>query len=321
MSQGDLARAEELGRRAVKAADQANDSANELLSSLTHLALVLSARGEYTEAEGLAARAQVLATALFGAVSREHADVSNVLAMIAKSRSQLAYAEIRSRQAVEMYETTAGPDHPLTLLAKKNLAGILGAQGKYKPARALLTEALGTLEKLDGAEHPDVISTVRDFAVLEFAQKHYGQAAELYRRVFETDMRTFGASNPRTRFDLNDLGSTEFARHRLHEAEELFIRAMTSERTGDARDSIVKANLAQVYQVQKRYEEAASLYREALEEFERSGRAQDPRLGSILASYASLLRVTGDYAQAEKLQARATALQVRGILGREGHAS
>jgi tetratricopeptide (TPR) repeat protein len=222
---------------------------------------------------------------------------------------------------VETYEATAGPSHPLTLLAKKNLAGILGAQGKYKAARDLLTEAIGRLEKLDGPEHPDVISTVRDCAAVEFAQKHYGRAAELYRRVFDTDLRTFGPNNPRTRFDLNDLGSTAFARRRLSEAEELFIRAMTNEKTDDARESIVKANLAQVYQVEKRYEEAARLFREAIEEFERSGRAQDPRLGSILASYASLLRATGDYAQAEKLQARATALQVRGILTREGRES
>ncbi|HWE00078.1 MAG TPA: tetratricopeptide repeat protein, partial [Bryobacteraceae bacterium] len=191
--------------------------------------------------------------------------------------------------------------------------------GKYKPARALLNQVIESFEKSRGGENPDAVSALRESAALEFAQKHYGRAAELYRRVFETDLRVFGAASARTRFDLNDLGSTAFARHRLREAEELLIRAMTNEKTGDARDSI--GNLAQVYQVEKRYDEAAALYRGAIGELERSGRAQDSRLGSILASYASLLRATGDYAQAEKLQACATALRVRGVLAREGHAS
>jgi tetratricopeptide (TPR) repeat protein len=259
--------------------------------------------------------------ASLGSLSRERADTANVMATIAKAQGRLGEAEARSRAAVETYEKTAGPEHPLTLLARENLAGILGAEGKYKPARALLIQVIESFEKSHGGENPDALSALRESAALEFAQKHYGRAAELYQRVFETDLRRFGAASARSRFDLNDLGSTEFARRHLRAAEELFIRAITNEKTGDPRDSIVKANLAQVYQVEKRDGEAARLYHEAIEEFERNGRAQDPRLGSILASYASLLRATGDYAQAERLQARATALQVRGILTREGHAS
>jgi len=323
-AEGNLAKSEDLGRQALKAADHSSsdhvtaENPTELLSSLNHLAMVLSARGNYGEALDVAARAKVVA-ASFAAVSREHADVENVLAQIARSRGNLAEAEVHSRDAVRMYERTAGPEHPSTLLATQNLAGILGAEGKYKPARKLLERTLAILGKTAGPDHPEVASAVRELAALEFGQKHYSKAADLYRRVFDTDVRLFGARDPRTRFDLNDLGSAEFARHHLREAEELFLRAIPGANGGDMRDAIVKANLAQVYQAERRYDDAATLYRAALAEFERGDRSEDPRLGSILAGYASLLRVTGDYAQAEKLQARATALQVRSALARDGH--
>jgi len=321
MAEGDLAKSEDFGRRALEAADHgAPENSTELLSSLNHLALVLSARGKYTEAADLAARASVVATAFFGPVSREHADVQNVLAQIAKFRGNLADAEMRAREAVQTYEKAAGPEHPLTLMSRRILAGILREQGKYKAARELLDDLLASLETT-GPDRPDAASVIRELAALEFSQKHYERASGLYHRVFEIDLRLFGASDPRTRFDLNDIGSAEFGRHHLHEAESLFLRAMADKNDADVRDAILKGNLAQVYQAEKQYDQAATFYRAAVNQFERNGRSEDPRLGSILAGYASLLRATGDYAQAEKLQAHATAIQVRGVLAREGHSS
>jgi tetratricopeptide (TPR) repeat protein len=244
-----------------------------------------------------------------------------VLAQIAKSSGNLAEAEMHSRDAIQMYERTAGPEHPSTLLARESLAGILGARGNYKPARELLKRTLASLEVFAGPDDPEVAAALRQLAGFEFARKHYGPAFDLYRRVYQTDLRLLGAEDPRIRFDLNDVGSAEFARHHLRAAENLFLRALNDAHGGDMQDGIVKTNLAQVYQAEKRYDEASALYRDALNQFERDGRSEDLRLGSILAGYASLLRITGDYAEAEKLQARATALQVRGVLARNGHIS
>src|SRR5581483_4015714 len=112
--------------------------------------------GQYAEAVDLAARAKVVAAASFAPVSRERADVENVLAQIEKSRGNLAESEIHSREAVHIYERTAGPEHPLALLATANLASILGAEGKYKPARALLEYTLASLGGTIGPDHPDV---------------------------------------------------------------------------------------------------------------------------------------------------------------------
>jgi len=83
----------------------------------------------------------------------------------------------------------------------------------------------------------------------------------------------------------------------------------------------VKNNLAHIYQIEKRYAEAEPLYRSAVAGFERDGRTEDPRLAPILANYSALLRAMGDYAKAEKIQARATSVEVGNALRRERNAS
>jgi Flp pilus assembly protein TadD len=64
-------------------------------------------------------------------------------------------------------------------------------------------------------------------------------------------------------------------------------------------DAVTMANLAAVCAHERKFEEAESLYRRALELL-----AGDPRARQVLWNYAGMLRQTGRKAEARKLEAR-----------------
>ena len=69
-------------------------------------------------------------------------------------------------------------------------------------------------------------------------------------------------------------------------------------------------NLARANFRQRSLDEAESLYRRALEIFERIRGANDPKVADVLLSYAAVLRQTGRKADGKKLEARARAMLV-----------
>jgi tetratricopeptide (TPR) repeat protein len=72
--------------------------------------------------------------------------------------------------------------------------------------------------------------------------------------------------------------------------------------------------LAANYELQGRYSEAAELYRQALADLEPLAGRNSARLLSALDSYIAVLRKLQNYAEAEKLEVRATGIRVKNTL-------
>ncbi len=111
----------------------------------------------------------------------------------------------------------------------------------------------------------------------------------------------------------NNRGAERFAAHDYSGAERLYLQALEGWKTApEPRDQArTMSNLAVLYRVQRRYGEAESTYREALELLERSGMAESAEAATTLNNLAELYRWRGEPARGEPYARRAVALAER----------
>ena len=76
-------------------------------------------------------------------------------------------------------------------------------------------------------------------------------------------------------------------------------------------------NLAAVYVARRRFPEAAQFYGRGMAILERVMGSDNARLAGRLEIYAALLRKSENYAEAEKVQVRATGIRVKTALRAE----
>jgi len=76
-----------------------------------------------------------------------------------------------------------------------------------------------------------------------------------------------------------------------------------------------------LYVAERRYSEAVRLYRRALPMRDRTLGGDNPKFAESLENYATALRETEDYAEAEKVEVRATRIRVRTALRAEAFAA
>jgi Flp pilus assembly protein TadD len=73
---------------------------------------------------------------------------------------------VMSCDALAIYETHLGLDHPITAQNLNNLAMVLAAQGDLDRARTLFERSLAIYEARLGADHPDTVRSRQDLAVV-----------------------------------------------------------------------------------------------------------------------------------------------------------
>jgi len=114
------------------------------------------------------------------------------------------------------------------------------------------------------------------------------------------------------------MGFVSFGRHEYATAEQQFLKAIEIKRkTGpslEASLASVYRNLADVYVVEKRYEDAKRCYSEAIHIWDATSAALNPQFAATLETYAQLLRKLEDYAGAEQAETRALGIRVRSSL-------
>jgi tetratricopeptide (TPR) repeat protein len=71
-----------------------------------------------------------------------HAVSTNNLATVLEGQGKYEQAEETLRQALGLYETVLGKEHPNTLTSMSNLAGVMSDQGKYEQAEEMRRQAL-----------------------------------------------------------------------------------------------------------------------------------------------------------------------------------
>jgi eukaryotic-like serine/threonine-protein kinase len=124
----------------------------------SRLGEVLLLQNRFDEADPLFARSLDMQIRLYGAQSRQVADVLDSLASIRRAQGNLKEAESFARRALIANETTVGIDHKDTGYFRISLAVIVAKLGKYAEAETLLRRALVTFDKTLPPDHQYVAS-------------------------------------------------------------------------------------------------------------------------------------------------------------------
>jgi len=142
-----------------------------------------------------------------------------------QDRAEYAQAEPLYQQALSIYETVKGPNHPSTGTMLHNLASLYQAQGQYEQAEPLYQRSLSISETVEGPAHPNTATTLHQLASLYQEQGKYEQAEPLYQRALSIHETVEGPNHPRTRETLQALASLYQAQGKYEQAESLYQRA------------------------------------------------------------------------------------------------
>jgi tetratricopeptide (TPR) repeat protein len=310
-NQGKLAAAEALDRRAVSDAEA---DGRGLVDALLDLARTLCAEAQYTEARKNASEADAVA----GGHGFGHAQAMSTLALIDREQMRYAEAERLYRESVAAFNETVGQDDLWTANARIDLGYVLSMEGQFKEARRLLQSALPILTAKQ--RYVETAAALMRLGLISLSEGKFREAARELNQALDIDTRELGPENIRTANDAVNLGYLELQRGRYPQAEALVSRGLTVVRKWPGSAEVLKgfslADLAAIYVKEKRLEEAEPLYREAVAILEKSAEPANSSVANVLYGYSGLLRALQRYSDAEAVEVRATAIQVRSAIHR-----
>jgi serine/threonine protein kinase len=209
------------------------------------------------------------------------------------------------QKAQKTREVALGPDHPLTLYSKNNLAVLYRLRGKYEQAEPLLLEVLRRQEKKHGADHPDTLQSKNNLALLYKDQRKYDQAVALNLEVLQARTARQGPDHPDTLTSKNNLAALYLDQGKYDRAEPLFLEVLgLREKTLGANhpDTLQsKNNLTALYQAQGKYARAEPLLLEVLRQREKKLGADHPHTLQSKNNLAALCKAQKKYDRAEPL--------------------
>jgi tetratricopeptide (TPR) repeat protein len=182
-------------------------------------------------------------------------------------------------------ERSQGPDHPETMLTRRNLAHACLAAGRAKDAVAHGRRALAGAERVLGPDHPDTVSAVSTLAAAYHSARRLKDAIPLYERALSDRERLQGADDPETIGIRGNLASAYHSAGRMASALELYERTRADcQRVlgADHPDTLAaRANLAHAYYATGRLTEAQTLLRNTLADCERVLAPGDPLTAAV----------------------------------------
>jgi tetratricopeptide (TPR) repeat protein len=141
------------------------------------------------------------------------AETLSKLAALYLRETKLAEAESRQKQAVAIFEASAGADDPRSAYAQIGLAVIYEFEGKREEAAPIWNRSFPELKKAARPSDPAVLSTLidlrnalQDLARMYERQKKDSDAEMAETRLLAIDATAFGPDSPETGSDAETLG-------------------------------------------------------------------------------------------------------------------
>ena len=217
----------------------------------------------------------------------------------------IEYKTVELSAAVEVIEDVLGPDHPVTLAVRNNLASAYKSVGRFAEAIELYEQVLDECKRLLGADHPDTLAVRNNLASAYYSAGRFGEAIELFEQVLAEYKRLLGADHPVTLTVRNNLAGAYESVGRFGEIIELFEQVLAeSERVlgADHPDTLtVRNNLASAYESVGRFGEAIELYEQVLAECKRLLGADHPDTLNTCNNLAGAYDSVGRFGEAIEL--------------------
>ncbi|MCH8252174.1 MAG: tetratricopeptide repeat protein, partial [Planctomycetes bacterium] len=209
-------------------------------------------------------------------LDKDHPDVATTrlaLGRVFLAQGRYPEADTEIRRALAIRKSVFGPKHKDVAEALDHLGVAKYEQGELEEAESLHLNALAMREDLLGPNHVDVAESLDKLGSVYYDLGEYEKAEPLLRRAIAIQRAAFGDQvHPDLANTMVNLGSMLGYLGKPEEAVEVFTKALDMERTwyGRNHSAVAKTanNLATVLLRQKRYEEAARYYHEAVSVFE-----------------------------------------------------
>ncbi len=286
------------------------DKHPDYAASLSDLALLYTAQGDYARAEPLFRQALHIEKQVLGDKHPDHATSLNNLAALYHDQGDYALAEPIFRQALGIRKQALGDKHPDSVVSLNNLAVLYHTQGDYARAEPLYRQALGIRKQTLGDKHPDYATSLNNLAQLYWTEGDYARAEPLYRQALDIRKQTLGDKHPDYATSLNNLAVLYNDQGDYARAEPLYRHALDicKQTLGDKHADYGQTlnNLASLCQDQGDYARAQPLFRQASDICKQALGDKHPEYATGLTHLAGLYQDQGDYARAEPLYRQAS---------------
>ncbi|TEY74896.1 hypothetical protein BOTCAL_0068g00230 [Botryotinia calthae] len=158
-----------------------------------------------------------------------------------------------------------GTNNIATLSTMNNLAAMYLDSRRLEEACPLLQQTLEIKHTMLGPQHPRSLNTTNNLANLLVLQLQFDSATEMYEKTLVGYKKLNGPVHKTVIESLNNLGEVAMKRGNFLEAEKLFQEGLKKlellgGRGEDGLALYIKANIALVYKLQHRYQEAEHCY-------------------------------------------------------------
>jgi Tfp pilus assembly protein PilF len=253
-------------RMALDMARQLPGPALRDVSTLIHLASVVSAGRRHAEAATLLEQALATVEDAKGPDDPLRAFILNNLGTAVFHQRDNPRAETLLRTALDIRKKALGLDHLLTAQTLTNLANVYSRQGEYARAGELHEQAGQILERVVGPNHPQRAVSLINLATTYVRAERFEEAEPLFERAMD-------------------------------------IGAQTQDSTGVI-DTFARFGLAGLYRKLSRFTEAEFLYRDGLESVEAKHGLQHDATRRFVDALTELYHAQGRDAEATRLKER-----------------
>ena len=217
----------------------------------------------------------------------------------------IEYKTVELSAAVGVIEDVLGPDHPVTLSVRNNLALAYKSVGRFGEAIELFEQVLDERERVLGADHPDMLAVRNNLAGAYESVGRFAEAIELYEQVLDERERVLAADHPVTLTVRNNLASAYDSVGRFGEAIDAWEKLLPDcQRVlgADHPDTLtVRNNLASAYKSVGRFGEAIELFEQVLDECKRLLGADHPDTLTTRNNLAGVYDSVGRFGEAIEL--------------------
>ena len=185
----------------------------------------------------------------------------------------IEYKMVELSAAVEVIEDVLGPDHPVALTVRSNLAGAYDSAGRFGEAIELFEQVLAERKRLLGADHPDTLGTRNNLAYAYRSVGRFDEAIDAWEELLPDCQGVLGPDHPDTLTVRNNLAVAYYSVGRFGEAIELFEQVLAERKRllgADHPDTLnTRNNLAGAYESAGRFAEAIDAWEKLLPDCQR----------------------------------------------------
>jgi serine/threonine protein kinase len=222
------------------------------------------------------------------------ATMHNALAGAYRTLGELDAAHQQATAALQKLTDTVGPRAVDTVIVRQTLAKVLIEESKFAEAEAILLDAQAIAESSDFPDQDVVLDIWSDLAFANSAQGKLDAAAAACERSSNGYIARFGKQSPEAMTAQLQLAQIYAALERTTEAEamlkEVLIYRTEHYPAGDLRIVRARQPLGELYRMQGKYQEAATIYRQIVEDYKVRFGPEHPQTLVRINSFAKTLQ-------------------------------